>query len=118
MTCQPLAPVALGMDLSQLQCRAGSAKVRRRPDDRADSGNPLERLVEIMRSNDRLMGELAASRERIDRARAYLDAPGSNARFGSAHLDRCRARHSAILAWLRANRIEALALLAPSGSEG
>jgi hypothetical protein len=81
-----------------------------RPSPRAAS-NPLERLIQIMQSNDRLMEELAASRDRIARARAYLDEPGRNARMGSAHLERCRVKHSGILARLRANRVEALGLL-------
>lgn len=75
------------------------------------SPNPLERLAQLVNSNDRLMDELTTSRARIDAARAYLDSPGCNDRFGSAHLDRCRARHSGILAQLRANRIESLRLL-------
>ncbi len=117
MTCQQPAPVVRGMDVLNSQDRDDSIEHRRGHDDGAKPANRLERLIQIMRSNERLMADLAASRERIDRARAYLDAPGSNARFGSAHLDRCRGKHSAILAGLRANRIEALDLLARTGSE-
>jgi hypothetical protein len=73
--------------------------------------NPLERLTQLLHSNDRLMAALASSRERIASARAYLDAPDCNRRFAEAHLDRARARHSSILARLRANRIEALEIL-------
>ncbi len=73
--------------------------------------NPLERLAQLIRSNDRLLDDLATSRQRIVAALTYLDKPGCNARFASAHLDRCRNRHAAILAQLRANRIEALDLL-------
>ena len=73
--------------------------------------NPLERLAQLVIANDRLMDDLGTSRSSIDAARAYLDTPGCNARFGSTHLDRCRARHSGILSQLRANRIEALGLL-------
>jgi len=62
------------------------------------------------------MDELASSRERISRARSYQLEPGCNARFGSAHFDRCRAKHSGILAQLRANRIEALAILGRGAS--
>lgn len=75
------------------------------------AANPLERLVQLMQSNDRLMAELGASRERIVQARAYLDQPGCNAGFGVTYLERCRSKHSGILAQLRANRIEALGLL-------
>ncbi|WP_435009342.1 hypothetical protein P12x_000594 [Tundrisphaera lichenicola] len=80
------------------------------------ASNPLERLAQLMLSNDRLMDELSASRTRITDARSNLDSPGSNSRFGEAHLDRCRSRHSRILAQLRANRIEALQLLGEGGS--
>ncbi len=93
----------------------GSSPVTLRVEGRATptvAANPLERLAQIMRSNDRLMDELAVGRERVARARAYLDEPTCNARFGAAHLDRCRAKHAGVLAQLRANRIEALDLLA------
>jgi hypothetical protein len=75
------------------------------------NSNPLERLSQLMLSNDRLMDELSVGRAKIVAARTYLDRPGSNARFGSAHLERCRSHHSGVLAQLRANRIEALHLL-------
>lgn len=86
------------------------------PGDRPDSPppiatGPLERLAQLMNFNDRLMEDLATSRRRIVRARAYLDGPGGHARFGLAHLERCHMKHSGILAQLRANRIEALHLL-------
>ncbi len=80
------------------------------------AANPLERLAQLVIANDRLMDELATSRARIVAARSYLDSPGCNARFGSAHLERCRSKHSGILAQLRANRIEALHLLGEGGS--
>lgn len=80
--------------------------------------NPLERLAQLLRANERLMGDLATSRARIWDARAYLDGPGGDLHFGEAHLDRCRIKHSGILAQLRANRIEALGLLAAGKSGG
>jgi hypothetical protein len=73
--------------------------------------NPLERLAQLVIANDRLIDDLARSRSRIIAALTYLDEPGCNSRFGSAHLERCRNRHALILAQLRANRIEALRLL-------
>jgi hypothetical protein len=79
--------------------------------------SPLERLAQLVIANDRLMDELATSRAKIVAARNYLDRTGCNLRFGSAHLDRCRTRHSAILAELRANRIEALDLLSDKPGE-
>ena len=81
-------------------------------------GNPLERLAQLVHSNDRLMDELTVSRGRIVAARTYLDRPGCHARFGSAHLERCRTKHTGILAQLRANRIESLHLLGHAGSPG
>ena len=81
------------------------------------ASNPLERLAQLVIANDRLMDDLAASRARIVSARAYLDSPECNPRFGSAHLERCRARHSGVLAQLRANRIEALRLLGDGDSD-
>jgi hypothetical protein len=75
------------------------------------SSNPLERLAQLVNANDGLIDDLANSRERIVAALTYLDKPACNARFGSAHLERCRNRHAGILAQLRANRIEAIHLL-------
>ena len=69
-------------------------------------------LFELDADNGRLMDKLEISRNRIDAARHYLDSPGCNDRFGAAHLERCRDRRSAILAALRANRIEGFRLLA------
>ena len=78
--------------------------------------NPLARLAELLLANDRLMEELASSRGRIARARAYQDEPGCNVRFGLANFERCRVKHSGILAQLRANRIEAMGLLGRSAT--
>jgi hypothetical protein len=78
--------------------------------------NPLERLAQLVIANDRLMDELTTSRARIVSARAYLDRPGCNVSFGSAHLERCRDKHAGILAQLRANRIESLRLLGEGNS--
>ena len=75
------------------------------------AANPLERLAHLVRTNNALMDELTLSRARIVSAQAYLDRPGGNIPFGKAHLDRCRRKHSGVLALLRANRIESLRLL-------
>jgi hypothetical protein len=75
------------------------------------ASNSLERLAQLMISNNRLMDELVTSRARIVAARIYLDKTDRNLRFGLAHLERSRVKHSGILAQLRANRIEALQLL-------
>jgi hypothetical protein len=82
------------------------------------ASNALERLAQLMISNDRLMDELVISRARIVTSKTYLDKPDRNLRFGLAHLERCRSKHSGILAQLRANRIEALQLLGADTTSG
>jgi hypothetical protein len=96
---------------------AVSPRVRRSEPTPPIASNSLERLAQLMIANDRLMDELVTSRARIVAARAYLDRPECNPRFGSAHLERSRLKHSGILAQLRANRIEALRLLGDGGSD-
>jgi uncharacterized membrane protein len=118
MTCPTPASFACGPSFADSQFQPTNPG---RPD-RAEltpsvASNPLERLAQLVNANDRLMDELTTSRARIVAARAYLDRPGCNARFGSAHLERSRGRHSGILAQLRANRIEALRLLGEGGSD-
>jgi hypothetical protein len=118
MTCPIPAPLALASPAVGLQDLAMSpAQAERTHQGPPTAANPLERLAQLVNSNDRLMDELTTSRARIVSARNYLDRPGCNARFGKAHLERCRDRHSGILAQLRANRIEALRLLAEGNSD-
>ncbi len=69
-------------------------------------------MARLIASNDRLMAEAQSIRRRIEEARAYLSQPGCHARLGAAYLDRLQLRRSAAMALLRANRIEARALLA------
>ena len=118
MTCP--TPVIFAYETMPTEPQDQPNPVRPRPEPPMPTptiaANPLERLAQLMNSNERLMDELAASRLRISDARAYLDVPGCNVRFGEAHLERCRTRHSGILAQLRANRIEALQLLGEGGS--
>jgi hypothetical protein len=117
MTCQIPASSAHGTSFTDsrlpLTTPTQSARAEVSP---LVAPNPLERLSQLVDANDQLMDELTTSRARIVSARAYLDRPGCNARFGSAHLERCRTRHSGVLAQLRANRIEALHLLGEGGS--
>jgi hypothetical protein len=117
MTCQTPASFAHGTRFSDSQHPPTLDRPARAEQDPAVASNPLERLAQLVNANDRLMDELTTSRARIVSARAYLDRPGCNTRFGSAHLERCRGRHSGILAQLRANRIEALRLLGEGGSD-
>lgn len=118
MTCQNPAPFVNGISFPESTFTPTIAnhptKTERTP---SVASNPLERLAQLVNANDRLMDELTTSRARIVSARAYLDRPGCNTRFGSAHLERCRTRHSGILAQLRANRIEALRLLGEKDSD-
>jgi hypothetical protein len=114
MTSQATLSFVHGTEITDSQDNLTSSKVERGTD---TASNPLERLAQLVHSNDRLMDELTTSRARIVSARAYLDRPESNVKFGSAHLERCRTRHSGILAQLRANRIEALRLLGDGSSD-
>jgi hypothetical protein len=118
MTCPTLASFAYEIMPTepQVQPTPGRPRLEHSIPTPVIAANPLERLAQLMNSNERLMDELATSRLRVSDARAYLDVPGCNLRFGEAHLDRCRTRHSGILSQLRANRIEALRLLGEGGS--
>ena len=118
MTCPTPASLAYENSNadSQLIATALSSPARNEPT-ASNAPNPLERLAQLVLANDRLMDELATSRARIVAARVYLDGPESNVRFGSAHLERCRIKHSGILSQLRANRIEALHLLGEGESD-
>ncbi len=120
MTCPTSVSIASGITVADLQTSTMAAPDRVRPRRStlppATASNPLERLAQLVIANDRLMEELATSRARIAAARVYLDSSDCNVGFGSAHLERCRSKHSGILAQLRANRIEALHLLGEGDS--
>jgi hypothetical protein len=74
----------------------------------------LGRLAGLVESNDRLAGELRKLGRRQVDAELYLDRPGCNAALGNARLAAIRDRRRAILARLRANRIEAREFLSPT----
>lgn len=74
------------------------------------------RMVRLVQSNERLFAELRANRTRMAEARFYLARPDANTALGCARLEHLRARHSAILGQLRANRFEAWELLAHCGA--
>ena len=114
MTCPATLSFVHGTETTDSQAQFTSSRLESAVH---AASNPLERLAQLVHSNDRLMDELTTSRARIVSARAYLDRPGCNVKFGSAHLERCRTRHSGILAQLRANRIEALHLLGEGSSD-
>ncbi|HWE35902.1 MAG TPA: hypothetical protein VG406_04960 [Isosphaeraceae bacterium] len=67
----------------------------------------FERLVRLLKDNERLVGELKDLGDKLLRARAYRADPGCNVALAEAHINRLRAKHSGVLALLRANRIEA-----------
>jgi hypothetical protein len=69
--------------------------------------NPFERLVQILKMNERLLGELQRLNGRLGEARDYLVRPGCNVVLGMATLARAKRRRSAVLCRLRAHRIEA-----------
>jgi hypothetical protein len=115
MICSAIATPVTGMLSADLQFNPTNPPISNRQT-LPIASNSLERLGQLLISNDRLMDALVTSRARIVSARNYLDRPGCQTRFGSAHLERCRVNHSGILAQLRANRIEALHLLGDGGS--
>ena len=69
--------------------------------------NPFARLVQILKMNERLLGELQRLNGQLEEARDYLVRPGCNVVLGMATLDRAKRRRSAVLCRLRAHRIEA-----------
>ncbi len=92
---------------------AGSAAGRGRTG-RVDhsGGNSLTRLIEITRSNDRLVVELAAAQHRFAQAIAYVADPKSRPQLAAALVAHARKKQTAVLDQLRLNRSEALRILA------
>ena len=70
----------------------------------------IARLFRIQREQLDLTQQLERNMGRIALARAYLARPGSNVLLGSARLARLRDTRRALLAKMRASRIEALEL--------
>jgi len=69
------------------------------------------RLVGLYQSNDCLLTELDSLKDKLIRARAYAEFPGSHTGLARANLLRLKVRHSAALTLLRANRVQARDLL-------
>lgn len=89
------------------------------PTDVALPGSPcdfLSRLAELFVANEDLTAELGELRKKLDSAREYLGSPLANLALAEARLSQLRAKHSAALTRLRANRIQSrrLCALAPS----
>lgn len=80
-----------------------------------EGGGDFGLLVSLYQSNAYLLSELKTVRVKLARAREYLATAGSNPTLGGAQVQRLRARHSAALALLRANRHQARGLLARVG---
>jgi hypothetical protein len=72
----------------------------------------LDQYVSVYQSNGFLSAELKSVTQKLSRARTYLESPGSNPILAHVHLQQLKAHHSAVLTLLRANRLQARALLA------
>lgn len=84
---------------------AAFARVEDAPDD------AFAKLALLVYANDRLIAELRAIRQRVERASAYAKDPTANPSLANACLERLRARRSRVLVLLRANRLAAEAFL-------
>jgi hypothetical protein len=71
-------------------------------------------IVRAYQSNEYLLGQVARADRQIAQVREYLAAPGCNPALGAARLRVAKARRTAALTILRANRIRARALIARS----
>src|SRR5947209_7388910 len=74
--------------------------------------SPFGQVVALYRSNSSLLSELTSVPATLSGAGGSLAGPACTAALGRAHLLRLRARHSAALVLLRANRLQARRLLA------
>jgi hypothetical protein len=68
-------------------------------------------LVALHQSNAVLSAELSAVHLNLSRVCDYRESQGANLPLADAHLLRLKARHSAVLTLLRANRVKARSLL-------
>ena len=90
-------------------CRSATC----RPTDEAGGPDLFERLVRIMKENERLLLELKALDARIGAARAYLAGPGCHLPLALGNLAHLRTKRSGLLTLLRAGRIAAEAIVGP-----
>ncbi len=84
--------------------------------DEADSGVEaaacdFDRMVVLLRSNERLFGTLEGVSQRLHEVRAYLAQDDCNVTLGRECYRYWRDRHSRVLTQLRANRVEARRVL-------
>lgn len=83
----------------------------------AEGGDLLNQLVSVYQSNEYLFSELKSVKKRLTQAQTYLKSPNPNTALALAHLNQLKARHSAVLTMLRANRLQARALLSDTAAE-
>ncbi len=77
-----------------------------------DVSHPFAIIVALYKSNEILLAELRSVNAKSAGAEAYLAQVGSNPHLGRAQILRLRIRRSAVLTLLRANRVQARAILA------
>jgi hypothetical protein len=80
-----------------------------------EDDNQFGQLVALYNDNARLGDDLERTRRAASRLREYIDTGSCNPILANALLYRLRARQSAALGFLRANRIQAKDLLARMG---
>jgi hypothetical protein len=85
---------------------------------RATGPNPFERLVEIMRQNEQLLERLKVLGTRLQRARDYANDPESNPSLATTLVAHARTRYAEVVAQVRANRVESIAILRACGRIG
>lgn len=78
----------------------------------AAASNPFGRLVALYQSNGLLLTELNSVGRKMRSAREQAESPGGGSGLARAYLLRLKARHTAALTLLRANRAQARDLLA------
>ncbi len=74
--------------------------------------NPLERLIQLTQSNDRLVVQWKKARRRLGRAVEFASDPKSGSDLAISLVAHAQKHQTRVLKQLRANRHEALELLA------
>ncbi len=75
------------------------------------TASDFERMVALLRSNERLFGTLDGVSQRLHEVRTYLAQDDCNVSLGRECYRYWRSRHSGVLTQLRANRLEARRVL-------
>jgi hypothetical protein len=71
------------------------------------SAGDLDRVVEVVRSFEMLLGALEGVSERLNTVRTYLAKDDCNVALGREYYQYWRAKHARILTMLRENRLHA-----------